>query len=503
MIAGPPAPGQPAIPQVPVPLDELLTLANEFLESGRLAEAERLLHYVLAAIPDTPSALHLKGIVLYRTGHYEAAAELIRRAIELAPGPVAFLRDLCPIYERLGRYDEALRVGHQALDMHDGDTQTLHNLALVHYRRLELDESIAYARRTLAIDPTAPGAHLQLAEALLLRGEFAEGWQEYEWRYKVPGAAQPLAPSDRPQWDGDPLPGGTLLLIADQGFGDVMQYCRYIPWVCRRCPEVIVAADAMMHPLIAQLDASVKLIDHWGQCSPFAAYCPLSGLPRLHGTTLATIPGGVPYLRADPALTTVWRGRLQAMLPPRFRRVGIVWAGRPTHNNDGNRSACLDAFAPIAALDRIAMVSLQKGPAQSEIAGYFCRAPLLNLGAAIVDFADTMAIIEALDLVVTVDTAVAHLACAMGRPAWILLPYAPDWRWLLDRSDSPWYPTARLFRQSSPGDWGDVVRRICEALQSDAWASTDTGSQQPAHLAASRIFAEDEASSAVHALAGF
>jgi len=500
MIAALAAPDQPAVPQVPVPLNQLLILANEFVECGRLTEAERLLHHVLAAVPDTPSALHLKGIVLYRTSRHQEAAELVGRAIELAPGAVAFHRDLCAIYERLGRYEDAVRVAHQALDMDDDDTQTLHNLALVHYRRLELDESIAYARRTLAIDPTSPGAHLQLAEALLLRGEFAEGWQEYEWRYQVPGVTQPLPPTDRPQWDGDPLPGRTLLLIADQGFGDVIQFSRYIPWVCSRCSEVIVAADAMMHPLIAQLDASVKLFDHWRQCSPFAVYCPLSGLPRLHGTMLATIPGRFPYLRADPVRTTVWRARLQAALPPRFRRVGIVWAGRSAHNNDVNRSVCLDAFAPIAALDRIALISLQKGPAQSAVAGYFCRAPLLNLGAAIADFADTMAIIETLDLVITVDTAVAHLAGAMGRPVWILLPYAPDWRWLLDRSDSPWYPTARLFRQSSPGDWGDVVRRICEALQSDDWASSDTNPLQPACAAERR---RSGVSSAVRALAGF
>jgi len=500
MIAAPSAPDQPAIPQVPVPLDQLLTLANEFVEGGRLTEADRLLHHVLEAVPDTPSALHLKGIVLYRASRHEEAAELVRRAIELAPGAVAFHRDLCAIYERLGRYEDALRVAHQALDVHDDDIQTLHNLALVHYRRLELDESIACARRTLAIDPTSPGAHLQLAEALLLRGEFAEGWEEYEWRYQVPGVAQPLPPCDRPQWDGDPLPGRTLLLIADQGFGDVIQYCRYVPWVRSRCPEVIVAADAMMHPLIAQLDASVKLFDHWGQCSAFAVYCPLSGLPRLHGTTPATIPGRFPYLHADPVRTMVWRTRLQAALPPRFRCVGIVWAGRSAHNNDVNRSVCLDALAPIAALERIALISLQKGSAQSAIGGYFCRAPLLNLGAAIADFVDTMAIIETLDLVITVDTAVAHLAGAMGRPVWILLPYAPDWRWLLDRSDSPWYPTARLFRQSRPGDWGDVVRRICEALQSDDWAGSDTSPLHPACAAESRL---SGVSSTVRALAGF
>jgi hypothetical protein len=458
------------MPRVPVPLDELLKLANDFVKEGRHSEAERLIDHVLSAVPDMPPALHLKGIVLFHGGHPEAAAGVMERALELAPDTAMFCRDLCPVYERLGRYDDALRVGRRALDTDGNDLQTLHNLALVHYRRLELDRSIAYARRALALDPTVPGAHFQLAEALLLRGEFGEGWQEYEWRYQTAGAAQPLPPSDRPQWDGAPFSGRILLLIADQGFGDVIQYCRYIPWVRRRCPEIVVAADTILHPLIRQIDAALPLIDHWSRCPPFAAFCPLSGLPRLHGTTLATIPSEIPYLRADPVRTAAWRARLQDLLPPGFRRIGIVWAGRPTHNNDFNRSVRLPAFAPLAALDGIALVSLQKGSARSAIGEYFERAPLLNLGAAIGDFVDTMAIIDTLDLVVTVDTSVAHLAGAMGRPVWVLLPYAPDWRWLLDRDDSPWYPTARLFRQPRPGDWGGVIRRVCEALQCHGYA---------------------------------
>ena len=470
MIAAPPASAPSEVQKVPVPLEELLGLANDFVKGGGLAAAERLLDHILSAVPDAPRALHLKALVLFRTGRHQAAAELMKRATELAPDAAAFRRDLCPIYERLGRYDDALSAGHQALDMSSDDLQTLHNLALVHYRRLELNESIAYARRALALDPTAAGAHFQMAEALLLGGEFAEGWQEYEWRYRTAGAAQPLPASDHPQWDGTPLPGHRLLLIADQGFGDVIQFCRYIPWVCGRCPELVVAADATLHPLIRQIHAAVKLVDNWSWCPPFAAYCPLSGLPRLHGTTLDTIPSEIPYLHADPPRTAVWRARLQDLLPPGSRRIGIVWAGRATHNNDLNRSANLSTFAPLAALDGIALVSLQKGPGQSAIAGYFSSAPLLNLGAVIADFVDTMAVIETLDLVVTVDTSVAHLAGAMGRPVWILLPYAPDWRWLLGRDDSPWYPTARLFRQPSPGDWHHLMCNVCEALQRREWA---------------------------------
>jgi Flp pilus assembly protein TadD len=453
-----------AMQKVPVPFGELMKLAQEFSDGERLSEAERLLDHIISAVPDAPVALHLKGIVLFRTGRHAAAAAMIERALELDPGATVFRRNLCPIYERLGRYEEALRVGHQALDRDPCDLQTLHNLALVHHRRLELDESIACARRALAVDPTIPGPHFQLAESLLLRGEFAEGWHEYQWRFRIGGAAQPLPANDRPQWDGAALPGGTILLVADQGFGDAIQFSRYIPWVCGRCRDVVVAAEALMHPLIRQIHPTIELVDRWDKCPPFAAYCPLTELPRLHGTTLDKIPNHVPYLHADPARAAAWRARLRYLIQPGLRRVGIAWAGRPTHKNDFNRSASLAALAPIAALDGIALVSLQKGAEQAAIATRFDRAPLLNVAAEIEDFVDTMAIIETLDLVVTVDTSVAHLAGAMGKPVWILLPYAPDWRWLLDRSDSAWYPTARLFRQSRPGDWSGPARQVAQAL---------------------------------------
>jgi Tfp pilus assembly protein PilF len=462
--------------QVPVPLEELLKLAGEFLDRGRLDEAEKLLDCILSAAPNAESALHLKGILLFRRNRHEAAAELIERAVRLAPDKAEFRRNLCPIYERIGRYDDAVRVGRRALDMDQYDLQTLHNLALVHYRRLELDDSIAYARRALALDPSAPGPHFQLAETLLLKGEFTEGWKEYEWRYRIADEAPPLGPSDLLQWDGATLTGNTLLLIADQGFGDVIQFCRYIPWVRERCLDVVVAADPVMHPLIRQVSPGVELVDRWDRCPTFSAYCPLSGLPLLHGTALETIPGTVPYLRADPDRAAAWRARLRDLVQPNLRRIGIVWAGRPTHNNDSNRSAALATFAPLAALDEIALVSLQKGPGRAAIATYFDRAPLFNLGAAIVDFVDTMAIIEALDLVVTVDTSVAHLAGAMGKPVWVLLPYAPDWRCLLDRSDSPWYPTARLFRQPRSGDWGSVAHQVADALSGAHFDNRGAGS---------------------------
>ncbi len=457
-------PAATVMPRVPVPLNELLKIANEFLDGGRLQEAETLLDHAIAAVPNSPLALHQKGVLLFRAGHHQAAAEMVERAVKLSPEAINFRRSLCPIYERLARYEEAVRIGREVLEADGDDLQTLHNLAVVHYRRLELDESIACAKRALTLEPSAPGPHFQLAEALLLRGEFASGWEEYEWRFKIPGAPPLMPPTERPQWNGEALREGKLLLIADQGFGDSIQFCRYIPRVLERCPLPVVVADPLLHPLIRQVSPNVALAHRWEECREFAAYSPLSSLPRVFGTRLDTIPSEASYLHADPGRNETWRTRLDSLIPSGFRRIGIAWAGRPTHNNDLNRSMRLSEFAPIAALEGVALVSLQKGAGQPAIADYYGRAPLFNLGAEVDDFADTMSVLDLMDVVVTVDTAVAHLAGAMGKPAWIVLPFAPDWRWLLERTDSPWYPSARLFRQASAGDWGGVMEQVAKAL---------------------------------------
>jgi hypothetical protein len=220
-----------------------------------------------------------------------------------------------------------------------------------------------------------------------------------------------------------------------------------------------------MSPLLRQLHAGLRVFERWEDCPAYAAFCSLSGLPRLHGTRPDTVPAETPYLRADPKRAAGWRTRLDRLAPAGYRRVGLVWAGRPAHNNDRNRSATLAAFAPLAALPGIALVSLQKGPTTAQAGGYFGRAPLINIGAEVVDYDDTMAILDCLDVLVTVDTSVGHLAGALGRPVWIMLPRVPDWRWLLDRRDSVWYPSVRLFRQTVPRQWKQPVAEIAAGLE--------------------------------------
>lgn len=450
---------------VPVPLNELFMVAAEYERSKRWPEADRLLNHILAVAPNQADSLHLAGIVSFRLGRQQEALERMERAIAHGVDTPLYLRNICEVYRSLGRLDEALASAQRAAALSPSDPLCLHNLSVIHYERLELDESIACADRALAMNAGLPGAHFARAEALLLRGDWAEGWEEYEWRFRIAEAAPLMPPTDRPQWDGAAFTDGRLLLVADQGFGDIIQFGRYIDWVLARCPDIVIACPPEVVSIMRQLCPSAAIAMRWEDSLPFRAYVPLSGLPRLHGTRPGNVPVQAPYLRADPARVAAWRQRLDGLAPAGFKRVGIVWAGRPTHNNDRRRSMTLASFGPIASVPRVALVSLQKGPSADQAGRYFGRAPLVNIGAEIGDYDDTMALLSSLDQVITVDTSVGHLSAALGRPTWIMLAHAPDWRWLMDREDTPWYPTVRLFRQKVAGDWGDVMRRVGSALR--------------------------------------
>jgi tetratricopeptide (TPR) repeat protein len=474
----PPAAGQPGaqFPAAPAQqpsaaerIDRLIAVATEHEQAGRLDLAEHVLGQVLAEAPERHGALHLSGIVAYRKGRVDAAVQQMEQSIARAPEAALYRRNICEVYRTLGRFDDALAAGRLAANLAPQDPHCHHNLSVLHYHRLELDEAIAAAERALLLDPNFPGAHFGIAEASLLRGDFRRGWEEYEWRFRLANAPPLMPQTERPQWDGRSLNGGRLLLVADQGYGDVIQFARYIPWAASRNPEIAVACSTELHPVIAQLVGDGVIFDHWERRPEFAAYSALSGLPRLAGTDLATIPGETPYLRAAEPQRSAWAERLAALAPRGSRRIGIAWAGRPTHHNDRNRSMFLAGFRALSDLPGVTLFSLQKGSGTTQIGTYWGRAPLFSLGPELRDFADTMAIIDALDLVVTVDTAVAHLAGAMGKPAWVMLPYAPDWRWLLDRSDSPWYPSLRLFRQGADRRWEPVIERIAAELASAAF----------------------------------
>ncbi len=308
---------------------------------------------------------------------------------------------------------------------------------------------------------------MRLGQALLSAGSFAEGWEEYEWRYRI-ADAQPLFPpeiSSRPghvQWDGRTLGAGqTLLLVADQGFGDVLMFCRLLPWAMARCADVAVACSAEVIDLLRRVYPGPIYFTQWREAPAYAAYCPLSGLPRLAGTTPDAVYGQPPYLNSDAGRRQAMLAWLEAETPGDQLRVGIAWAGRPSHHNDRNRSVRLDTLAPLTTIPRVSFVSLQKGEASAQLSH---EPSILDASARLHDFEDTAALVDCLDLVIAVDTSVVHLAGALGKPVWAMLPFAPDWRWLNGRRIAVWYPSCELYRQFAPGDWSSVVSAVASDL---------------------------------------
>lgn len=425
------------LPAAPLPLAELLTLARQHEQAERLEEAERVLRRILASLPTQLEALHSLGILAYKAARFQEARCYIEAAIEHGTHTPLYFRNIAEVYRKLGRHEDARRAAYRGAALNPSDPLALINLGIVLADQLKLDEAIGCFEQALAVQPDAVGAHFGLAEALLMQGDFERGWDQYEWRFRMPDASGLMPNTDRPRLEGGALPDGRLLLIADQGFGDSIQFGRYIPWAAERCATLLVACSPPLQPLLAQLHHKVDARTRWDQIADYAAWSPLTSLPRLAGTRLSDIPAVIPYLHADPPLVERWVQRLDVLAPRGFRRVGTVWAGRPAHKNDQRRSLALKDLAPLTDVDGVAVVVLQKGAAQRQVGQYYGRAPLIHLSAEVNDFADTMAIIDRLDLVITVDTSVAHLAGAMGKPVWIMLPWAAEWRWLLNRVDSP------------------------------------------------------------------
>jgi hypothetical protein len=359
----------------------------------------------------------------------------------------------------LDRHADALEAFGKALARRPGEPRVLQNRGIA---LLETNDPVAAGadfRQALAGGGEAASLRFDLALAHLLSGDLATGFALYEARFGDPRLRTPPRPLPYPRWSGtEPLAGQRILLHAEQGLGDTLQFARYVPLVAARGATVVLEAPAPLAGLLGQLDGVTAVVARGGPLPDVDWHCPLGSLPLAFGTTLASIPAGVPYLRAEPGDVAGWR----AAPGDRRPRVGLVWAGNPRHRNDRRRSLPLAALAPLAR-GPWQLVGLQKDIGLDDaqrLAGW----QAIDAGPRLRDFAATAAALTALDLVVTVDTAVAHLAGALGRPAWVLLPYAPDWRWLLGRADSPWYPTLRLFRQPRPGDWASVVRLVTAAL---------------------------------------
>lgn len=301
-----------------------------------------------------------------------------------------------------------------------------------------------------------------LAETLLLLGEFDRGWREYQYRYNLAHTTRLERKVQRVRWDGRPIPGKTLLIHDEQGYGDTFQFLRMVPWAkARSGARVILETNHEVHSL-AQRMGGFDAITVRGELPPaFDTYCEMMSLPMAMGLKLSDLPGDIPYLSADPERVRFWEAHLSGHARP---LVALVWAGRPTHFNDFNRSMTLEALAPLA-IPGVTFLSTQKGPTEQAALNPPPGMKLVNLSPLIGSFEDTAAILSIADLLISVDSSPVHLAGALGRPAWAMLPHLPDWRWLLDRADSPWYPSIRLFRQAQPRDWASVIADVAKELK--------------------------------------
>jgi Tfp pilus assembly protein PilF len=440
-------------------IDSQNNLGGALLEKKQFDKAVEALRRAVALNPKFLSAQSNLGKALLGQGNFDEAVACQRRALELAPQSADAQCDLAFALSEQGNGPEAADLCRQVIAQLSNHHRAYNALGTTMGKMHQHDQAIAAYRRAIEVWPDYADAHWNLASELLITGDYAQGWEEHEWWRQVPSIA-PTQSFTEPEWDGGDLNGKTILLHIEQGFGDSIQFIRYLPLVAQRGGRVIVQCQSSLHRLFSKLPDADKLIVRGQPIPAFDVQCLIMSLPRIFGTRLDSIPGPVPYLRPDDALQQAWRDRLGLA---EGLRVGLLWGGRS--RPDPRRSAKLEELAPLADVKGVNYLSLQVGSPRNQLKEPPPGLIVRDMMDQAVDFAETAALIANLDLVISIDSAMAHLAGAMGKPVWVMLPYVASWRWLLDRGDSPWYPTARLFRQTSPGDWPGVAARVAQALQ--------------------------------------
>jgi tetratricopeptide (TPR) repeat protein len=436
---------------------------------GRTVEALASWDRALEVDPNHCDALHSRGNALYDLKCFGAALADYERVLTLRPDNLDVLNNRGGALAGLGRLDEALDSYNRALSI----APTLPVLqinkghVLADQHRFELALS-SYAEAAAA-ETMRPEAKWFESLVRLRLGQFAQGWRDFEWRWQQTSWAPQRRNFIQRLWlGGKPLAGQTILLHAEQGFGDTIQFVRYAKLVAGLGPIVLLEAQSPLKLLLSSVDGVAQTLARGEPLPPFDLHCPLMSLPLAFGTTLGSIPAEVPYLHAPADRLAQWRSRLGEK---KSLRIGIAWAGSAQHKNNHQRSIALDRFAALLAVPGIEFVSVQKDISPTDAAALSGHANIIHIGDELHDFSDTAAVISLLDLVVSADTAVAHLTGALGRPVWVLVPFSPDFRWLLGREDSPWYPTARVFRQPRLGDWESVIARVHDELERLAAAS--------------------------------
>jgi Flp pilus assembly protein TadD len=474
-------------------------LGQVLTATGEPLDAEAACRQAIALNPHLASAYQNLAKALLAQGKAEEAIKIFRDALPL--GPTAELHNNIGMglltsgrrAEAIGEFRTAIRLDHTYAFAHnnlgaalfgEGDLEnavasfrtalalapdyfdahnTHNNLGTAIKYLGRFDEATKEFNLAISLRPDYPSPHWNLGLTRLLRGDLPGGWPEYEWRWRVPELKPPPRDTSRPQWDGGELDGRRILLYTEQGFGDAIQFVRFAETAARRGGKVILRCQRELVRLFKTAAGVEQVIDSDSPPGDYDVQSPLMSLPLVLKTDLAGIPRQVPYLSADAEGSARWRERLSG---DGRRKIGLAWAGLPSHPKDRDRSVQSGLLSPLAGIAGARFISLQKagpgGPAPAAGATF----ELADWTDELEDFADTAALVANLDLVICVDTSVAHLSAAMGKPTWVLLPWVPDWRWMLDRSDSPWYPTVRLFRQKTRGDWSAPLAELFEALKS-------------------------------------
>jgi len=474
--------------------DPLFSAAVQAHQAGRFGEAEQMYLRVLRQTPRHADALHLLGVVAAQTGRPKEAIASIKRAIAIAPKAGVYHANLGNAYQDCDQTRDALAANQKAAALDPRDVGAMNGLGTALRKLDELQAAENAFRRAVELAPATAAFHANLGNVLESRGQYqaareaydkavrlspnsaehqwglalqelrlgdyANGWNRYEWRWQMASYKVPRWNRPEPLWDGSDLAGRTILLHMEQGYGDNVQLIRYVPLVKARGGGIMMTTLDPLLRLFRTIPEADAVYRETEPVPPFEVHAPLMSLPRIFKTTVETIPATVPYLHLAPADVAAWAERISAMGPG--LKVGLCWAGKPSHGNDRNRSMSLATLNPLATVGGVHFLRLHKGPSPQSRE---CDLKPLDCTADLADFADTASLVMNLDLVITVDTSIAHLAGALGKPTWLLLPFVADWRWLLDRTDSPWYPTIRLYRQSTPGDWKSVVERVGNDLK--------------------------------------
>jgi len=441
------------------PPEQRLEQAVQVHRDGDMSKAEDIYREVLEADPENSTALHLLGVIAFQSGYNDKAMGLITRALKIAPNFPEALNNMGNVLAKMGRLEEAALFFQEAVALKPDYALAYNHLGSALLGLGRLDEAAASYKEAIALNPQFAESHFNLGRLYLLTGRLKEGWKKLGWRTQVAEFNHTLRPYAQPVWDGGDPDGKTFFFYPEQGLGDLLQFIRYLSLVAAGGGRIFLETPSQIARLLQGFDGAHTLVPSGDPLPDFDCHASLLDLPGIMGTNLETIPAPVSYITCDPDLTGAWAERLG---PWEDFRIGLVWGGNPENSENTRRSIDPGLLKPLTQIPGVSLYSLQVGR-DGEAKAVFGDA-ITDLAPELKDFADTAAAIRNLDLVVSVDTAVAHLSGALGHRVWTVLSFMPDWRWLLDRDDCPWYPSMRLYRQKTDGDWTGVVKRLSAAI---------------------------------------